>query len=272
MNVFEWSGPHFLLFYVWLSVVLFLAGGALRRRFERSLPASDTRLDDPLLAACLCGGVDDAIRFCSVELARTGVLAAVGNTLRSGREPLARERAGRSLERAISDAAQAGVTIEDLVHDRHVRAHATPLETKLSELGFCALPRMAANRVALYALLSGTGTLIALQELRLTIERGQNEIVGWLIALVVVLWGALAFAMFPRRTALGDREVQLLHARFADAGAADAGSWQLAVLGVSVLAAVEPALAGLVPSVAPPADGEGGTDDEGSGIAEDAGE
>lgn len=260
MNVFDWSGPYFLLFYVWLSVVLFMLGREVRRRCDRAPSGGHegttgqiTELNDPCLVACLRDGAEEAVRFCIVDMTSRGELVMTGTVLRA--TPDASDTGGSQLERAIARAARNGANSLQILDDHSVQAQAAKLEAQLSAMGYCSVPRTAPVRVALYTLFAGAGTMIALYELQSALQRGERH-VGQLIALVVVLWIALAFAMFPRRTSAGDHALVALRQRYTAAlsrcsaqtsGASCAGrdgesSWLIAVFGLSVLASVHPAL------------------------------
>jgi len=213
MNVFDWRGPQFVLFYLVFGVALYFIARQLRAWTDPRGARDPTPNDDPYLVACLRGGPAEAIRVCIVSLLDRGLLQSTDNQLHSA--ATAARVVRRPLERAIIARAQAAPTrVRDIVRDDSVQQQAALLRDELAAQGFYAVPRILPVRILIYVLCAGAAIWVALHKLLLAIERGRSNVL-FLYLMPVALCIALAIAIFPRRTLAGEAHVRALKRLFA---------------------------------------------------------
>ncbi len=248
LNVFDWPGPDFLMFFVPTAVVGFFL--AWRRRKALALPATTPKPPelpaDPYVIACLTGGPVLAVNAAVASLASSRHLS-VGE---SAGTPLATLNPlgpnAHPFERGICDAVgrSQGMKLKEL---RAQMANAVELmQQQLRADGFL-VPDDLAWKVRLQPLCLAL-VVPALGTVKICVGLGRDKPFGILVFLCIasLLVALVAFLRRPRRSQRGDQAVEMLQVVHGDlrnsaqsASASPTGVLTPLALGVFGLALLE---------------------------------
>lgn len=212
LNVFNWQGPDFLMFFIPATIVGFFLAWRMRKRLSlpETLPKSSELPDDPYVIACLTGGPVLAVNAAVASLASCKKLS-VGDssgTVLATLNPL--DPSAHPFERAICDAVgrSQGLKLKEL---RECMANAVELMQKqLSTDGFL-VPDELVWKAKLQPLLVALA-VPALGAVKIWVGLSRNKPVGILVFLCIasLLVALVAFLRRPRRSRRGDHAVEML--------------------------------------------------------------
>jgi len=186
VNPFDLRGPEFLLFYIILCAVVFLALFLIRRAIESDSPPK-VDVGDPCLIAYLRGGEKETLQVALVSLIDRGLLVLTGTQIKRA-DNAAPSAVRRPIEKALME------------------TYAKP-GTRARWLCFT---------LAFFLL-----GLVGASKIYIALERGRTN-VQFLIILMVVAFVIAAKVSFPRLTARGTamlKDVQTLYAGLKDRAA-----------------------------------------------------
>jgi uncharacterized protein (TIGR04222 family) len=212
-NPFDFRGPEFLLFYLFLGVVVTTVVMWLRHRGEPQQTGT-APLTDYLKIAYLRGGSAEAIRVASLALMDRGLLELVD--AHHIKTAVASLPAGlQGTEERLLEACRAPVRASSLVDDTALQIAATvECEPQLVRAGLLPderLKRVWAGLRTMALLLLGS---VAALKIVIALIRGRTNI-AFLIILSAVFGAIIYLVTNPSRTAAGDAMLADLRMLFA---------------------------------------------------------
>ena len=245
MNPFDWRGPQFLLFYIVLSIAVFVAVRWLRNRRELMDGAGyrGTPMHDPYAIAFLRGGKHELLRVAVVSMVDRGLLSAKNDQLETttvGRGTKPR----RLIERELLDFCAIRREPKELFSGAAFDVAAGEIEHELAEMRMMPDEETTAARWKLFY--RGAAVLLFFSVLKIVVAlaRGRGNI-GFLIILSAIALIVLERVAVRGRTARGDaflkemenlfRSLKLRAAQLQPGGATSEVAMLAAVFGVTAL-------------------------------------
>jgi uncharacterized protein (TIGR04222 family) len=212
MNPFDLSGPHFLIFYIGIAVIVLAAVKAAIDMGESGAPPA-LPLGDPYQIAWLRGGTPEAARIAVLSLVDRSLLVVDDENLVIP-NPV-RSFVLKPIESAILAccAAQSGTAATAVLNDPAVEQACASYQAQLEQMQLT--PDAALQERRYYWLAFGAVILIvvALVKIGIAISRGRSNIILLVILTVIALWAAWRLAR-RRRTSLGNRMLKDLRRLF----------------------------------------------------------
>jgi uncharacterized protein (TIGR04222 family) len=213
MNPFEFdlSGPHFLIFYSCLSVIVILAARHYRHRAE-SGPAPKMELSDPYLIAYLRGGENEVLRLAVITLIDRGLLAVNGAKVRQTEQEMRRD-AVNPLEHEVFKRFSIPAQAASVFQNKTLKGACAPYRTKLEQAGLIPDASTTGDRTSRCLLAAGILVAVGLSKIFIGISRDRP--VAFLIILMIAAVVVTAITSFPRLTRRGQlafADIQTLYA------------------------------------------------------------
>jgi uncharacterized protein (TIGR04222 family) len=200
MNLFDLSGPDFLLAYlvICLAAIIFLRLGF--RLLEGGRPAG-LPLGQPEQIAWLCGGPPRAVGVAVLSLVDRGALAIDGKWMRRC-DPAGCDRR-QALEAAIFDLAERPLPIGQIGRQPSVRAVCDGFRQRLAGAGLTPGGGLWFGRILMIAVAISAVVAVAAAKALLALDRGRPNIDFLIVMATVAVCGLLLQA--GRRTRRADR-------------------------------------------------------------------
>jgi uncharacterized protein (TIGR04222 family) len=217
MNPFEFdlSGPHFLIFYFCLSVIVILAARHYRHRAE-SGPAPKMELSDPYLIAYLRGGENEILRLGVITLIDRGLLTVDGDTVRRTGQEIRRD-ALNPLEYELLKKFGTPAQAASIFQDAMLKGACAPYRAKLEQAGLIPDAWTTVGRT--YRFVLAAGILVAVGLIKISIGISHDRPVAFLIILMIAAVIVTAITSFPRLTRRGQlalEDIRTLYAYLKD--------------------------------------------------------
>ena len=266
MNVFDWRGPEFLLFYAVFAAAVCLSLHSLRRASEWAQPVEQrTPLTDPYQIAYLRGGKNEAIRVAVISLIERGLLERreKNELIAKDRrppvlnDPLERELLGFFQHRRAAPEAFKG----------NAKEWNNALAGRCKALEHAGLMPDAGRRLTRNWLTAGGVTLLLIvSAIKSGVGISRDRPGLFLVVFTVVAIAILLRVMFGyRRTRRGDAALADIREIFSGLKYSQAGVADLVMLGaVFGMAAMPAAAVPYLPELYPQA-AKGGSDSGGCG-------
>ncbi len=200
MNPFDQSGPEFLLFYLFFSLVVIIAIVFLRRRAE-SGPSPRIDLGDPYLIAYLRGRENEALRVAVVTLVDRGLLVMDENSVHRA-DHVTLEMAKNPIEYEVLKKFSYPDKAASVFKDDDLKTVFQQYRLKLEDAGL--IPNNEVRLARIKRLLLALGALGVVGLIKIQIGLSQERPVGFLVVMMIITMVIAAFFSFPRLTALGE--------------------------------------------------------------------
>lgn len=202
MNPFDFTGPEFLLFYLFFGIaVLFVASRMRRARESGMLP--QLPLNDPYLIAFLGGGREGVVRAGLVSLIDQDVLTVSADRM-VGRGPKWSENAAHNaIEKDLLRYANSPKNLHEMFQEPTLAYSTARYEETLKASRLLPSAEdiaMRRRRIATVVLVLGGVSLI---KIMVALNRGHRNI-GFLILMTIVFVLLAIKQGTPRRTQIGD--------------------------------------------------------------------
>jgi uncharacterized protein (TIGR04222 family) len=210
VNPFDFAGPEFLAFYLFVGAAVLVTLGFFRQAGEEVDPPL-INLSDPYLIAYLRGGKNETVRVATVSLIDRGLLDVSGSTVSTAKGRSAEElrvpveRSLFSFYGKAADAASAFTSVQLFETEAY--------ERELIRLDLLPGPQTKSAQTVRFAVAIGVLWGIAVVKIIVALQRGRTN-----IQLLEILAGLFAFAAWkiakPRLTQKGQAMIANLRTLF----------------------------------------------------------
>ncbi len=202
MNVFDWNGPDFLIFYASLGGLCCVLI-SFWRRFAEYSPIPKIDLKDPYLIAYLSGGPSLCLQAVVMSLVDRGLMESRSNTVVTKKNQ-ALDLALPEIERALLNYFSTVRSTKELETNDGLRRNAEAYGKKLRALRLLPDEKITRNRNRMLNALMGIFLIIGFIKLGIAMGRGRHNVFFLIIIGFIFSFGMVKL-FDPRLTVLGKK-------------------------------------------------------------------
>jgi uncharacterized protein (TIGR04222 family) len=212
LNPFDWTGPHFLMFYLVFAVLVSLIFHWKLKQKESEGEVPDLSLGDPYEIAYLRGGKDESLRVATFSLIDRNLLTVKDQTLKT-LDKGAKELVKRPIERAILAKYETAGKSSLLFVSDSLELACDKYRAGLKHRRLIAGPEVFSQRTTIFLIALGALFSVAGTKMAVAISRDRSNL--WFLLILAGIAAIPLVIRFSRnRTGLGDRALSDLQTLF----------------------------------------------------------
>jgi uncharacterized protein (TIGR04222 family) len=244
MNPFDLRGPEFLWFFGSFAAAVLAGFWLARRSSEPANTSMQIDLSDPYLVAYLRGGMNEALRVCTVSLIDRGVLQTFAEAYVKAKPTADYASLRHPLEKLLLVYFKTSTLASKVFNNPAFDDLAETMYQQLAQLDLMPDDDLKRRRFFRFLIAGGILAAVAGVKIWVALSRGRTNL-GFLVVLLVLALVAAWFVINPPRTRAGDSLLKDLRNLFSDlkgrretirpGGSTKELCWLAAVFGVGLI-------------------------------------